>query len=407
MVQELRTETKIPYCPGCGHTVATNNMVKALGKLNIAPNDIILVSDIGCCGLVDPLLSCHTIHGLHGRAAALAMGVTLGLNNKTKKVIAVQGDGGATIGLQNLLEVARQNVNMTLIVQNNMVYGMTGGQISGLSQEEFKETILPELSSIPPFDICLLAHVAGASFVRRIIGRGDYSEALAEAFAHKGFSLVEIVGMCIPYGIDDIRELTKISAQELTLENDKSVFSVTPENKSSLFKSIKYIEKKYKSNLKGKMSVLIAGSAGEGVQLAADLLTQAGVASGLYATKKGEYPITVGTGFSVSEVILSDKEILFTGIDKPDVVIVVSEDGLRKISKNIGEDSLVIADHTLQMPIHNKLFTSEFRKAAGKKGAVLSAVSYWLKMSDVIPIDALRNAVSKHKHAKDLMTLTE
>ena len=221
MQSSLKTDKKAPYCPGCGHNIAVNNITKALEKMGYAPLDVVFVSDIGCCGIVDPLLTCHTIHGLHGRATALAMGVAMGINSPAKKIIAIQGDGGATIGMQHLLEACRQNVNMTLIVQNNMVYGMTGGQISGLSSSEFKLIKMPEESGIPPYDICELAHKAGAAAATRIIAKGDFSDELVEVFSTEGFSLVEISALCPSYAVKKISELTEIPCEEGTLKNDR------------------------------------------------------------------------------------------------------------------------------------------------------------------------------------------
>ena len=132
MKQKILTENKMPFCPGCGHGVAVNNISKALLELNYNPLDIIIVSDIGCSGLVDPLFKTHTVHGLHGRSPALGMGVSMGLADETKKIIVIQGDGGATIGLQHLMEAARRNIDITLLVFNNLLYGMTGGQMGGL-----------------------------------------------------------------------------------------------------------------------------------------------------------------------------------------------------------------------------------------------------------------------------------
>ena len=245
--ESLRTEKKMPYCPGCGHQIATNNIVKALEKMGLSPLDVVIVSDIGCSSILDPLVTCHTIHGLHGRASALAMGVSMGLGTPDKKVIAIQGDGGATIGLQHLLEASRQNIDMTLIIQNNMVYGMTGGQISGLSSSEFKSVKLPEESEIPPYDICNLTYQAGASYSSRIIAHGDFSDKLVEAFETKGFSVVEIVGLCPAYGIKKIKELNKIPFKEKTLKNTRAQLKVqklNPDKSTSLFDSIPHVTAK-------------------------------------------------------------------------------------------------------------------------------------------------------------------
>ena len=101
MKNSMLSGLDMPFCPGCSHGPSVKFLSNALEECGYSPLDVILVSDIGCCGLVDPLFSTHTIHGLHGRAPALAMGVALGLNDRSKKIIAIQGDGGATIGLQH------------------------------------------------------------------------------------------------------------------------------------------------------------------------------------------------------------------------------------------------------------------------------------------------------------------
>ena len=254
MQVSFRTEKKMSYCPGCGHQLGTNSLVTALEKLELDPKDVIIVSDIGCCGLVDPLLTCHTIHGLHGRAGALAMGVAMGLNNPDKKIIAVQGDGGATIGLQHLMEAARQNIDMTLIVQNNMIYGMTGGQISGLTPGEFKEERLPEESSIAPYNICDLAYRAGASYSCRIIAKSEFSDKLAEAIAVKGFSLVEVHAMCPSYVAKKYTDYLKyIPFHEETFTNKMEAHILHIQEKASLFDSVPKLNASFKSVLKNRI----------------------------------------------------------------------------------------------------------------------------------------------------------
>ena len=286
---------KIPYCPGCGHKTTTTSLTDALDKLGLKHTDIVVVSDIGCCGIIDSLLRCHTIHGLHGRACVLAVGVSWGLRNPGKKVIAVQGDGGSTIGLQHLLEAARQNVDMTLLVQNNLVYGMTGGQISGLSSVNFKCRKLPDANHAPPYDICELAHHAGASYSTRIVARGDIYDTLAEAISLEGFSLVEIVEPCPAYGERKLKDLDESCTEEVGFRNERSPILPAEREPESLFEGIPRIEKEHKSELRTRLGVVLAGSAGEGVQAAAEALARAGASAGLSATKKGEYPICIGT----------------------------------------------------------------------------------------------------------------
>ena len=406
MQEAILNDLKMPYCPGCGHTVANKSMSKALVNLGVHPLDVIVVSDIGCTGLVDPLLTCHTIHGLHGRAVALAMGIRMGLEHPDKKIIALQGDGGATIGLQHLLEAARHNLDLTLVVQNNMVYGMTGGQTSGLSSTEFKEPDRPE-SAVPGYDICALAHNAGAAYTARTFIGKDTAELWKEALSTPGFSLIEIVEMCPAYGLRKVQELHDVSDYESVIsKNQRPTGGPHRAEGRSLLDALKPIEHTCEAPLDGRLEIIIAGSAGEAIQSAGDLLSTAGITAGLSATKKGDYPITIGTGYSVAEVILSRPPIHYTGIDCPDIMIVISQDGLDKVRSRIGDHTLVIADTKLRPELerlpgppgpHN-LLTQDFRKTGGLKGAALAAIAYWLQDNGFLPIDALVEAASRHKH---------
>lgn len=407
MQATILNDNKMPYCPGCGHTVANKNLSKALAELQIDPLDVIAVSDIGCTGLVDPLLTCHTIHGLHGRAAVLAMGIRMGLESPEKKVVALQGDGGATIGLQHLLEAARHNLDMLLVVQNNMVYGMTGGQVSGLSSTGFKNPSTPE-EAVPAYDICALAHSAGAAFSARAFIGGDTIDLWKEAISTPGFSIIEVVEMCPAYGMRKVKELHEVSDYGIEISrNDRTPNTLHKEEGPSLLDGYKPIPKTCDAPLDGRLEVIIAGSAGEAIQSAGDLLATAAITAGLASTKKGDYPITIGTGFSVSEVILSREAIYYTGIEAPDVMIIISEDGLEKVRSRIAPHTLIIADSKLDLGDHPNLVTGDFRKIGGIKGAALAATSVWLQDNGLLPLAALIGAARQHKHGDKMIAIIE
>ena len=405
MTPQILTENKFPFCPGCGHGITVNNISKALSELKYNPLDVIIVSDIGCSGLVDPLFNTHTIHGLHGRSPALAMGVAMGLANKNKKVIVVQGDGGATIGLQHILEAARRNVDITLLVFNNLLLGMTGGQISGLSTDRFKELRHFE-EGIPPFDIVRLAHQAGASSSTRVISPKNFNKSIKNAIQTKGFSLLELASICPSYGIKKLKDLEVYAEESEVLNNNRILPSINYSASDSLFDSIQHITHDFESRITDKMGFVLAGSAGGGVQSAAKLLAQVGILSGLYVTMKGEYPVTVGTGFSVAEVILSRKPINYTGLEHPDVMFVVSNDGLNKVKNRIKSKTKVFIDERLEVEIENSTKGS-FVKNGGKKGAALNALATWIDTTEHIDIQALIKAVRLHKHADKLMKTIE
>jgi 2-oxoglutarate ferredoxin oxidoreductase subunit beta len=394
-------EAKQPYCPGCGYHLVTSQIAKALEKLNILPLDVVISSDIGCGGLIDAGFTSHTIHGLHGRSVALAMGASLGLEGK--KVIAFQGDGGATIGLQHLLEAARWNVDMTLVIVNNMVYGMTGGQPSGLTPFGFTTVITPRGHEQHPYDLCRLAFDAGAAYALRIMAKGDISDKLAGAFAVKGFSIVEIVSPCPSYGVKGVKDLADMGIVELELKREREPMKAVARESKSLVKT--ELATMFESKLTDRVAVVLSGSAGEGVQSAAELLAEAAILSGLKTTKKGDYPITVGTGFSLAEVILSERKIDYTGIQKPDVIVVTSDDGFARVRGLLasGESTLIVADSSLPIEAKGNVVARDFRGAAGRKGACLAAIAFWLGRSNAIPVDALREVTKKSKHAESLM----
>ena len=397
---------KMPFCPGCSHGPSVKFLAAALEEGGYEPLDVVIVSDIGCCGLVDPLFNTHTIHGLHGRSPALAMGVALGLNNPDKKVIAVQGDGGATIGLQHLLEAARRNLDITLVLLNNLIYGMTGGQVSGLSTQSFKADKHID-DDAPPYDICQLAHVAGAALTTRVSDPKEVTGAIQEALRTPGFALVEISSLCQQYGATKVAELQAYVRPEVNLKRQIKIVKPTSEKKNSLFSIENSLAVSFSSGLEGRLGILLAGSAGGGVQSAAKLLAETAMISGLSSTMKGEYPITVGTGFSVAEVIVSREEINYTGLESPDLAIIVSEDGYRKVKDRLSPETTVFIDQSIACEGLELLQKANFSHMGGKKGAALAAVAYWLRSSGLLSIEALAEVASRKRHANKLLALIE
>ena len=401
--KKISTKAKLPFCPGCGHGPNTKSVTKAFENLGFTTKDVIMVSDIGCTGLVDPLFASHTIHGLHGRSPALGMGVALSLNRSDKKVVVLQGDGGATIGLQHILEAARRNIDMTLVVYNNLLFGMTGGQMSGLSTNDFKD--FKQVSDESgPYDIVNLAHQAGAAFSVRETNFKKYTGVLEEAYSTPGFSLVELASLCTSYGMKKATEFKEFIEDDDKLINNRPVGISPLRNTKPLLEGLQGLETQFKSNMNSdKVGVVIAGSAGGGVQSAAVMLAQAGMLAGLHATMKGEYPITVGTGFSVAEVILSKKPVNYTGLEEPDAILIVTDDGWNKVSDRIVSKSKVYVD--VKVGIEDADYTVKpFLKVAKKKGAALSSVALWLEESGIFPVAALEKVVENHKYAESLLS---
>ena len=152
----LNQHEQFPYCSGCGHTWINKSLAEALSELAIKPSKVNLISDIGCVGLVDKMFKTNTIHTTHGRSSAFAAGLSLAdqiLYDGNDTNVIMIGDGGATIGLLHLIEAAKLNLDLTVLLHNNFVYGMTGGQGSGLTPEDFKTATALEGNLSPAINI--------------------------------------------------------------------------------------------------------------------------------------------------------------------------------------------------------------------------------------------------------------
>jgi 2-oxoglutarate ferredoxin oxidoreductase subunit beta len=201
-VKDYLRERFMPHiwCPGCGHGIIMNNLIRAIISLGIRKNDIVMVTGIGCSSRISGYMDFHTLHTIHGRALAFATGVKLSRPELT--IIAPMGDGDAlAIGGNHFIHAARRNIDITAIVMNNRIYGMTGGQFSPLSGYGTMATTAPYGNIYEAFDIVELAKGAGASFVARTTTYHVTSmqEILEKAMRHKGFSVVEILTQCPTY----------------------------------------------------------------------------------------------------------------------------------------------------------------------------------------------------------------
>jgi len=409
----FKIDKNLPYCPGCGHSQIVEGTAAACERLGWDQNNVILVTDIGCVGLADKYFPSHTIHGLHGRSPALGAGIRFGLEDSNKHIIVFIGDGGSTIGLQHLMEAARLNVTMTVVVHNNMLYGMTGGQSSGLTPKGYSTTTELEGSITGSYDLPGLVHEAGAGFSSRVLFNKNLVDELEAAFDRPGFSLIEVMEYCLSYGhkynpktrLENILEEEDRPLGRWINENISAYVPRKKDSPASLLKDLSDISPEFSHELSQPISVLVGGSAGGGVQTAAKMLAQAAMRTGLEVSKKGEYPVTVGSGFSSAELIMSPEKIEFTGIDSPDNVIMVSPEGLDHSYSEVQSmrRGLLIVDESLELPENRaEVITKPFRDKAGEKGAALSALAYWLNKVGIFPIEALFRAAGTSKYSDAL-----
>ncbi len=185
------------WCQGCGHGIIMNGMIRAIDKLGLDKNEIVMVSGIGCSARMVGYVDFHTMHTLHGRALTFASGVKVSRPELT--VIVPMGDGDAlNTGGNHFIHAARRNVDLTAIVMNNQVFGMTGGQFSAMSGRGARSTTTPLGNIETAFDAVEIAKAAGATFVARAttFHVNKISKYLEKAILHKGFSVVEIMTQC-------------------------------------------------------------------------------------------------------------------------------------------------------------------------------------------------------------------
>jgi len=196
--QYLHTE-RLPHiwCPGCGHGQVTGALLRAAMELGLSRANTVVVGGIGCSSRAIGYLDFGTVHSIHGRALAFATGIKMARPEFT--VIVITGDGdGAAIGGNHLIHAARRNIDLTCILYNNQIYGMTGGQLSPLTEEDDRAATAPYGHVEPAFDLCRLVEAAGAGYVARgtAIGIVQLERLIRDGIRHKGFSFVEAVTQC-------------------------------------------------------------------------------------------------------------------------------------------------------------------------------------------------------------------
>jgi 2-oxoglutarate ferredoxin oxidoreductase subunit beta len=195
----LRHNKKFPHvwCSGCSHGIVLGSIIRAIAELNLEKDDITMISGIGCSSRMPVYADFNTGHSLHGRPIAFATGVKF--FKPEQNVIVITGDGDATaIGGNHFIHACRRNIDMTILVLNNNIYGMTGGQYSPTTPENGISTTTPYGNIDPVFEICDLAIGAGATFVARTTAfhTHETQNIVKEAIQHKGVAVVEVVSTC-------------------------------------------------------------------------------------------------------------------------------------------------------------------------------------------------------------------
>jgi 2-oxoglutarate ferredoxin oxidoreductase subunit beta len=199
-VKDFRNNVRPNWCPGCGDFSVQAGIQRALANVGLEPENVAIVSGIGCSGRISGYINSYGFHGIHGRALAIAQGVKLA--NRQLTVIASGGDGdGFGIGLNHFIHAVRRNMDITYIVMDNQIYGLTKGQTSPTSALGFKTKSTPAgniENNLSPLQVAL---AAGITFLAQGFSSdiNQLTRLIEEGIKHKGFALINVFSPCVTY----------------------------------------------------------------------------------------------------------------------------------------------------------------------------------------------------------------
>ncbi|MBF8437178.1 2-oxoacid:ferredoxin oxidoreductase subunit beta [Halanaerobiaceae bacterium Z-7014] len=271
-IDKYLRQDKLPHiwCPGCGHGTVLGSFVRAFDQSGLDQDKTVVISGIGCSGRASGYLNFDTLHVTHGRALTFATGVKMA--NPELNVIVMTGDGdGAAIGGNHLIHSSRRNIDITVVLFNNNIYGMTGGQFSPMTPTGDTATTSPYGNIDQNFDLCELAKSSGATFV----GRGaSYQprkmiKLMKEGLLHKGFAFVETLTQCpVNYGkrnkIGGARDMLKW--QDENLVPAKKYEKMDPAEREGLISTgilHQVVKEEYTDKYKNVINTVMAGESNE------------------------------------------------------------------------------------------------------------------------------------------------
>jgi 2-oxoglutarate ferredoxin oxidoreductase subunit beta len=198
--QAFKSDYKPIWCPGCGDYAVLSSISKAFAMLELRPENIAVVSGIGCSSRIPAYTNCYGFHGVHGRALAAGTGLKIARPDLTVMVAGGDGDG-YSIGGNHFLHACRRNVDLTYLVMDNHVYGMTKGQPSPTTEPDWDSKLSPGGTGLRTFHPLVIALAAGANFVARAFSGNPNgtAEIIADAIRTPGFSFVEILSPCVTF----------------------------------------------------------------------------------------------------------------------------------------------------------------------------------------------------------------
>jgi len=366
------------WCPGCGDGIILQALLSAFSEMGLG-REVALVAGIGCFGHAGEYVKYDFFHALHGRALPTATGLKLA--RPDLKVVALVGDGdGLAIGGNHFIHAARRNIDLTVIMFNNAVYGRTGGQYSPTTASGAMLQTAPYGMVEPQFDPCAVALGSGASFVSRITvyHARQMAQMFKEALAHPGLSFVEVITNChVMFGRYNDTE----TASEMILGYRDRAVSVHQAKRMSddelkdrivignfrnerrpelcaeferLRRSVTAAKRPSESRPSpaaapaqrvGRREVVFGGTGGQGLQLAGTIFTEAaGILEGYNAVQVQDYGPAIRGGVSTSEVVISDSEVLHPRADRPDMAVALSQQAVDYCAERLRPGGFVVYD---------------------------------------------------------------
>ncbi|MDQ0161809.1 2-oxoacid:ferredoxin oxidoreductase subunit beta [Aeribacillus alveayuensis] len=247
--KDFRNQVKPNWCPGCGDFSVQAAIQRAAANVGLEPHELAVISGIGCSGRISGYINSYGFHGIHGRALPIAQGVKMA--NKELTVIAAGGDGdGFAIGTGHTIHSIRRNIDITYIVMDNQIYGLTKGQTSPRSEVGFQTKSTPKGSIESPLSVIEMALTAGATFVAQSFSTDlkELTSLIEQGITHKGFAFINVFSPCVTYNkintydwfkenltklsdIDGYDSSNRIQAMQTVMEHNGLVTGLIYQNK--------------------------------------------------------------------------------------------------------------------------------------------------------------------------------
>ncbi|PSP89684.1 2-oxoacid ferredoxin oxidoreductase [Halobacteriales archaeon QS_4_69_34] len=217
---DFKSDKQPTWCPGCGDFGTMNGMMKALANTGNDPDNTFIVAGIGCSGKIGTYMHSYALHGVHGRALPVGIGVKTA--NPDLEVMVSGGDGdGYSIGAGHFVHAVRRNVDMSYVVMDNRIYGLTKGQFSPTSREDFETATSPEGPKQAPVNPLALALSAGGTFIAQTFSSDAqrHTEIVQEAVEHDGFGFVNVYSPCVTFNDVDTYDYFRDTIVDLDEED--------------------------------------------------------------------------------------------------------------------------------------------------------------------------------------------